>query len=561
MNDQLKDDLPGLYRPLGRDHGRQKAQLMALLPEAAPEPTRSPWRRAARLMTGDNTMTMKRRLLKLSPAAAAVAAVVVGVWMLTSPGGLESAYAELTEAVNKTRAAEWVHFKGKHMGKEAEGWISVSPIRQAVKSADRIDYLDGSKLTRSVYTRADGTLRVEPLPPEARAALKKLGQKTFLGVVLAHFDDMKAKEGGKLTRRTEKVGGKTYTLFTVENKNREETMTLRVDTATKRVVTMMGKGGTWKEPMKIDLDYPQTGPADIYALGVPRDTKVVGSKIPKAVRTLDDKVRAAREAFAPSYYAIICTSAQREDRWVPESVRVVYKSDDRFRIEEYGYVPGGIGKDVPVDGMAEMEKWLEGRPVHRVSFIDGLNTSIGTVVRLAPDGKLVRRDNAGVLEKTVELLSWGISVAPEAVRLAPKELGDGQVRFGLERTWQGRVHKGKVRNYPGRERVYYNSFYQQVIDLQELLWDAKAEWQRDKAWLKSVKDPAAVRHRVHCVTKTVQYGRTPGGRRYARKIERSWPGARRSKSRIVVHLDTKRRHIPDTLLDPKSVTPELFKAR
>ena len=79
MNDQLKDDLPGLYRPLGRDHGRQKAQLMALLPEAAPEPTRSPWRRAARLMTGDNTMTMKRRLLKLSPAAAAVAAVVVGV--------------------------------------------------------------------------------------------------------------------------------------------------------------------------------------------------------------------------------------------------------------------------------------------------------------------------------------------------------------------------------------------------------------------------------------------------------------------------------------------------
>jgi len=275
MDEKLENQLPRLYGPLGENHGRAKAQLMASLPAEAPRRSTSPWRRAARLLAGDDTMTIQRRILRLTPAAAAVAAVVVCAWILIGPGGVESVYAQLNQVVANTRAAEWVHFKSQVKGQPAEGWISVDPIRQAVKSADRIDYLDGPGLRHYIYDPADRTLRIELLDEEGKAVLAKLKQKTFLAVMLANIEQQIRKGGGRLTRRTKTSEGKTYTVFTFESARRKEAMSLWVDPATNRVAILTGTGGAWPEPIRLELDYPKTGPADIYALGVPRDAKVI----------------------------------------------------------------------------------------------------------------------------------------------------------------------------------------------------------------------------------------------------------------------------------------------
>ena len=275
MDEKLENQLPRLYGPLGENHGREKAQLMASLPTDAPRRSMSAWRRATRLLTGDDTMTTKRRILRLTPAAAAIVTLAIGVWLLPGPGGVESVYAELNQSAANTNAAEWVHFRGTFMGEEAEGWISVDPVRKVVKSADRIYFTDGPSLRHFFYTPANRTLRIEPFCEASRDQVANLKQKTFLEVMLAMFAYDKEREGGKLTRRAETVDGKAYDVFTFERATCAEVTSLWVDPGTKQVAMITGKGGTWPKPIRLELDYPKTGPADIYALGVPRDAKII----------------------------------------------------------------------------------------------------------------------------------------------------------------------------------------------------------------------------------------------------------------------------------------------
>ncbi len=55
---------------------------------------------------------------------------------------------------------------------------------------------------------------------------------------------------------------------------------MRVDSEAKRVVSLRMEGldaADGERPVSITMhiDYPGTGPADIYALGVPRDARIV----------------------------------------------------------------------------------------------------------------------------------------------------------------------------------------------------------------------------------------------------------------------------------------------
>jgi tetratricopeptide (TPR) repeat protein len=73
MKDILTDNLTLLHEPFGRDHDRLRAQLMSSLPSGVPQERHSYWREIQNLLIGDITMTMPRRILRLSPALAAIA--------------------------------------------------------------------------------------------------------------------------------------------------------------------------------------------------------------------------------------------------------------------------------------------------------------------------------------------------------------------------------------------------------------------------------------------------------------------------------------------------------
>ena len=89
------------------------------------------------------------------------------------------------------------------------------------------------------------------------------------------------------------------------------------------------------------FDYPEEGPADVYALGVPRDAKHV-DRVPKGdVARLIESVEARRRRFPDSYYAITIHTSMPGDNplrgWV--SFNHFWRKSNKWRLEQCS--PGG----------------------------------------------------------------------------------------------------------------------------------------------------------------------------------------------------------------------------
>jgi hypothetical protein len=97
-----------------------------------------------------------------------------------------------------------------------------------------------------------------------------------------------------------------------------------------------------KPQVRFVLDYPEDGPADIYALGVPRPAKIVDSVPKPDLARVIDGVRASRQRFADSYYAIVADTmgapmiGQSDKWWQAASLHQVWCKGDCWRVER-GY--------------------------------------------------------------------------------------------------------------------------------------------------------------------------------------------------------------------------------
>lgn len=504
-------------------------------------------------------LPLRRWFSRTFAAAAAVGLVVASAALLTpNRDSRGAAYAALMEAVENTETAEWVHFRVIE-GDAGEGWFSVHPLRQIVKHKQQIEYLDAGSGLMHRYDPAKNTVTVErfdfgDVPAEMKEAT------SFLGMVMACARALVKEHGAKLIQSRQEIGGKTYNVFTIEHERDEDrsksALHIRVDADSGLIESMRLAGDQLPQPVMLEFDYPETGPLDIYALGVPRDARVIDARPTNEVLKLHKHIQDARDAFAPQYRAIICTSTFRKGKTVLTGVRVVYKKGRRYRSEDYGRVPGGIGHNVAAEDVNAIESWLVGRPLHRVSF----TSAAGSTLLVSPgrDGGLVRKDIQVLGAAAVEYLTWGLRQPANVTRQTP-EAYDGLV--GLEYSSQGQTYKGKVSSYPWRIRQYYNLSRDYTCERVEQLWDAQAPWQEDKDWLKDVgSESPAASHKVEYTTQVVEYAQTDQGRWYAKRIHREESGDRSSRSEVIVHLDTSL-EIPEELFDPDAVTAELFLPR
>ena len=98
-----------------------------------------------------------------------------------------------------------------------------------------------------------------------------------------------------------------------------------------------------KEKMQLTIDYPDEGPADIYALGVPRDAPVEDRMPPADLDRIIKIVQQNRHDFG-NYLAV--TGGNR-----PLIVHVIRCKGDKFRVDV------GIGDTKHVASGTEMEEW------------------------------------------------------------------------------------------------------------------------------------------------------------------------------------------------------------
>ena len=211
------------------------------------------------------------RLTKI--AAAVICLAVLGLWWLSSsPDMASSAYAEMLEAVGNTQAAEWVHIDVE--GSEVrEGWISFRPYRQCYATAKQVIYEDGLSGRLYSYEQSSQTITVKLLDRNA-GMREKSGLLDFISTAI---DTWAKKRGAEVLKNLETIEGKDYTIYSVKvtGQPKEGLLEVKIDSEINRVVRVKFAGGSLPEPIIMRFDYPETGPADIYELGVPRDAKIV----------------------------------------------------------------------------------------------------------------------------------------------------------------------------------------------------------------------------------------------------------------------------------------------
>ncbi len=220
------------------------------------------WSRAERDAAGDKAPSPHRiTRLRFKPivaaaVVAAVCAVALTVWWLLGGGGAApSAYAELMEALENSKAAEWVHLQGTVAGEEVEVWVSLQPLQVFTRTGQRVEANDYFANRKYVYDSTTRTVTFGYLADEPE--LEKA--QSYYDVMLQGLQ--RAREAGaEVTRTREVVEGRTYSTFTVS----EPKQRFIVDPQAHRIVRMEGET-TRAGKFVINVDYPREGPSEILS--------------------------------------------------------------------------------------------------------------------------------------------------------------------------------------------------------------------------------------------------------------------------------------------------------
>jgi len=554
---------------------REALAAVKSLPEVTPSRSfnaslrsKLPRERAGRPRTVTKSGSQMWRLAELAGTAAAACLVAIVIWWaLSGQGSTRSVYADLAEVVQNSHKAERVHMRGTAFGEELEVWFSVQPLRGLTRIGQRVFAVDLQ--TQTAYDPDTRTIRIQPTD---EGAGQLAGVSDFFEATMQTINKAREGAGAKIAEQDQQVAGKALKVFTVtyEHGGQER---FTVDPAARRVVRFESTKADGTPEAGYEIDYPHEAPADIYALGVPRDARVVDLSPPAGFKDLNRRVEAARDAFGPTYCATVYEASIRHGVHEFMGASVVYKKDGRYRIERYhvtGLEDGDeseqLWQRISEGDMAALEGWLKSRPVSEVEFYDG---SWQTTASLDEEGKLKKRRGSigrpGVGWRfPVEMNVWGrpsilvtglLPYVGRTTRMLPPREADSGTLVGVEHVWQGYSMYGQIQNEPGSSSQYFNPARDYVCEISEFEKDTQADWQEDKNWLKDVK--GSTRDQYHSERHHVlEYAQTSTGQWYAKKIRKqvcySRSGAGRFEVIALIYVDTTR-EIPDELFDPASV--------
>lgn len=285
----------------------------------------------------------KRRLVRMLkwmiPSAAACAAAAILIMALLPGPAVQSAsaYAEMAKAIDNSRAAQWVHFVS--FNGQLETWASLHPYRVAQKSVQGVLYHDGDSLRALRYNPEQKTIEIQDFNPDAQDQ----ASSSVFDLLISSFKEQEDR-GAAIERSEAELNGKPCTIYQLKNAQGGLWKKLAVETGAERVVQFeINEQG---QHIVMDFDYPPSGPQDIYALGVPRDAKIVD------VRTRDEQstlmlanAQKAAMRFDDRFRAVIGWGPYDRDsgKLVIQEIMVYYQMQHQRRWEFWSGIPAGSG--------------------------------------------------------------------------------------------------------------------------------------------------------------------------------------------------------------------------
>jgi hypothetical protein len=264
--------------------------------------------------------------------AAGLAAAVLGVLFVAS--GNQDAWGQVAKAMRTKPWVRWTFRVPKGVPVPAgfqapEGWFSAEKKVFAGRANQSVHYVDLAAHETYDYLPRTSTLH-RSLPSDVDNV--EAGHFETLLRLVSEWDralkvpDSPIRIVGR-TRRDVREGNRRWTEYTFACRDTRRTLedyrvTFRVDPETQLAVEMRSTEKYSSDDPTVErayaIDYPEAGPADVYALGVPSDAKVIDRR---RARTRDGKeIKAFLEAYVQArskplepFTATVLSSAPRKD--------------------------------------------------------------------------------------------------------------------------------------------------------------------------------------------------------------------------------------------------------
>lgn len=336
-----------------------------------------------------------RRWTKVALASAGfLAMTLVTAWFWNARES--RAWAQVVDAV---RARPWLHGLAKNVP-DAQGhagnfevWVSMKSPIAATRYGSQAIYDDGPAGVRAEYDPLKQEIYHVPALADMQQGIRSI-QAVFRDLFRGQEVVGRDFDGGRIVkqeRRRVSTSGQEWVLYTLwlESPAGPGRVVFRVDPRTMlpqsaECFDSRSPEADAKPVVSCILDYPETGPADIYALGVPRSAKVV-DRMPKPdlARVLA-AVNVNRKRFANSYYAIVAQTwdfqGQSHRWWEAVQLTQVWCKGDCWRVERgsprslkpptFAYAPAEP-PGANVDKMAWWKKHLQDFALQPTSVCDG----------------------------------------------------------------------------------------------------------------------------------------------------------------------------------------------
>lgn len=346
----------------GEDRGRVAERRSAREKQPSPDTISSADRRCAGANRefAWNTLRAGLRPLIAVSGAALVAAAAVTLW-LSRPS---ESWAQVQEAV---RARPWILARYTTPdGERHEDWNSHSRDVTAMRHGNFAIFSDHRLKIIYEYNPKERTLTRRQDPQRDREfahGFDRVEQQIFRGAERLAFS-VKGHELVEQKRQTVTKHGRTWVSYELAIRASDATdggqqpttrLTYLVDPQT-RLPGFVAISVPDLDPPSVEMEvsYPETGPIDIYDLGVPRDTKLVDLLPGDGLLRVIAEIKSSVEHFEP--YRAFNIMSSPESPWFVGTPFVIWRKGASYR-SEFGLVDSEAQPARPPSADVDQRRW------------------------------------------------------------------------------------------------------------------------------------------------------------------------------------------------------------
>ena len=514
---------------------------------------------------------MKSPITKLAAAAVIVIAAFIVINQFGKPVSfITIAFADISEAMKKV---PWMHQINKGFERgiigSSEQWFGFETKIHADKwSNGKASFWSLKERKRYKYDPENKSITIDYAPDDNFPL--NLSSPVLL---LESLHKMLKEQGAEiLTTEAEydnqRVQLQEISLSSVGQNNESHTLKLYIQPDSKLLLAAQIKGtdaeGNVVMDGEVTFEYPNSGPKDIYDLGVPRTANVVNNLPPADVSDILADYKSYRKNGVFSHIAIIIM------KWPSQSaqsgaVKITYCNSNSMRTERrIAKRRSANWSEYPNDNEPNFDSLLrwwtsdENSKLNEVFLFDGKHDYY--VYGLPDRLKSYRTKGHNPNHKSLNDIFWpdiSMWIGPNReLKFVETDYTKNNNLICIKLLFQGRVILSRKDVSLPQKRVYYlDQLRDYICTRQEYYQLQNAPWQKDKTWLDGV-DPNVIPEDLTKLREVSEFARTDTGQWYPKKIK-TWLNNDMAESGEPTHIETiylrTEPQFPKGIFDPKKL--------